>query len=177
MQSFSTTHCLAACIEKSVCMKTQDELYQKVRLTPRVPRGVLKSNPQYGPQDPQSQEARLSWELSCDSKSYGETCNITVDYRILGIPLSTVEQQDTNRENKVKKLIEKFESHKHEESFLQDLSQTQKINQFSKESQDLIADMKNTEIFELCENSSKQQCPDCSANWETSIVYCGCGRN
>ena len=32
----------AACIEKAVCMKTTDELYQKVRLTPRVPRVVLK---------------------------------------------------------------------------------------------------------------------------------------
>ena len=29
---------LAACIEKVACIKTQDELYQKVRLTPRVPR-------------------------------------------------------------------------------------------------------------------------------------------
>ena len=27
---------VAACIEKAVCMKTQDELYQKVRLTPKV---------------------------------------------------------------------------------------------------------------------------------------------
>ena len=32
----------------------------------------------------------------------------------------------------VKKLIEKFESHQHKESFLQDLSHTQKINKFSK---------------------------------------------
>ena len=64
---------------------------------------------------------------------------------------------------KVKKLIEKFENHKHKKPFLQDLSQTQKINKFSKESQDLIADLNNTEIFELCENSSKQQCPDCNA--------------
>ena len=39
-------------------MKTQDELYQKVRLTSRVPQVVLKSNSQYGPQDPQSQKAR-----------------------------------------------------------------------------------------------------------------------
>ena len=31
----------AVCIEKVVCMKTKDELYQKVRLTPRVPRVVL----------------------------------------------------------------------------------------------------------------------------------------
>ena len=68
---------LAACIEKAVCMKTQDDLHQKVRLTPRVPRFVLKSHSQYGPQDPQSQEARSSWEPSSDSKSYGEICNNT----------------------------------------------------------------------------------------------------
>ena len=32
------------------------------------------------------------------------------------------------RENNVKKLIEKFEKHQHKESYLKDLSQTQKIN-------------------------------------------------
>ena len=67
-----------------------------------------------------------------DSKSYGEICNNTVDYRISGILLSAVEQQDTTRENKVKRLIEKLENHQHKESFHQDLSQTQKINKFSK---------------------------------------------
>ena len=66
---------LAACIEKAVCMKTQDELYQRVRLTPRVPRVVLKSDSPHGLQDPQNQDARSSWEPSSDSKSYGEICN------------------------------------------------------------------------------------------------------
>ena len=167
----------AACIEKAVCTKTTDELHQKVRSTPRVPRVMLKANSQYGLQDPQKQDARSSWEPSSDSKSCGETCNNTVDHRIAGVPLSAVEQQNTTRENKVKRLIEKFENHKNEESFLQDLSQTQKINKFSKESQDLLADMNNTEIFELCENSSKQQCPDCNTYWEIGIIYCSCGRN
>ena len=74
--------------------------------------------------------------------------NNVVDYRIPDIPFSTVEQQDTNRQNKVKKLIEKFEIHQHKESFFQDLGQ-QKINKFSKGSQDLIADMNSAEIFEL----------------------------
>ena len=74
-----------------------------------MPPVVLKSNSQYGPQDPQSQEARSSWEPSSDSKSYGETCNNTVDHRISGVPLSAVEPQNTTRENKVKRLIEKFE--------------------------------------------------------------------
>ena len=85
-----------------------------------------------------------------------------MDYRILGVPLSAVEQQDTHRKDKFKKLIEKFENHRNKKSFLQDLKQTKEINEFSKESQDLIADMNNTEIFELCETSSEQQCPDCN---------------
>ena len=100
-----------------------------------------------------------------------------MDHRISGVPLSAVEPQNTIRENKVKRLIEKFENHKHEESFIQVLSQTKKINKFSEESQDLIADLNNTEIFEFCENSSKQQCPDCNAYWERGIIYCSCGRS
>ena len=55
IQWFSTTLLLAACIEKAVCMKTLEELYQKIRLIPRVPRVVLKSNSQYGQQDLRSQ--------------------------------------------------------------------------------------------------------------------------
>ena len=100
-----------------------------------------------------------------------------MDYRVLGIPLSTVEQQDAKRENMVKTLIEKFEKHQRKESYIKDLSQTQKINKFSKKSQQLIADMKNTEIFELCENSSKQQCLECNTYWEIGIIYFSCGRN
>ena len=96
-----------------------------------------------------------------------------MDYRIPGMPPSAVEQQDKNRKDKVKKLIEKFEN---QDSFLQDLKQTKEINKFSEKSQELIADMNNTEIFELCETSSKQQFPDCNLYWEACIVYGICGR-
>ena len=102
-----------------------------------------------------------------------ETWNNAVDYRIPGIPLSTVEQQETHRKDKVKQLIEKFLNHPNQESFLQDFKQTKEINELSKESQDLIADMNNTEICGLCDTSSKQQCPDCNTRWE---VGCNCGR-
>ena len=118
----------AICIEKALCVKTQEELYQKVRLTPRLPRVVLKVNSHSGQQDLRSQDARSSWDPPNESKSYGETWNNAVDYRIPGIHLLTFEQQDTTRENNCKKLIEKFENNQHKESFLQDLSQTQKIN-------------------------------------------------
>ena len=46
----------------------------------------------------------------------------TLDYRISGVPLSAVEQQDTTRDNNVEQLIEKFENHMHKEPFLPDLS-------------------------------------------------------
>ena len=118
MQSFSKTHYLQLALRKRNLRTTQEELYQKVRLTPRASPVVLKSNSQYGPQDPQSQEARSFWQPSSDSKSYGETCKNTVDHRISGVPLSAGEPQNTIRENKVKRLIEKFEIHKHEESFI-----------------------------------------------------------
>ena len=154
---------LAACIEKAVCMKTTEELYQKVRLTPRVSRVVLKSNSQDGVQDPHNQDARSSWEPSSDSNSYGETCNNAV---VLQNSWSTFCSR-----------AEKFENHKNKESFIQDLRQTEKINKFSKEPQDLIGDMNNTEIFELCENSSKQQCPECNTYWEIRFIYCSCSRN
>ena len=50
----------------------------KGSLSPTVPRVVLKSSSQYGQQDPQSQDARSSWEPSNDSKSFRETWNNTV---------------------------------------------------------------------------------------------------
>ena len=54
----------------------------------------------------------------------------------------------------VAKLIEKFESDKYKEQFLQDMSQTQKINRFSVASEKLLKDMNQTEIFELCDVGS-----------------------
>ena len=45
-------------------------------------------------------------------------------------------------------------------------------HKFSEKSQKLIANVNNTEIFELCETSSKKQCPDCNLHWEIGIIYC-----
>ena len=73
-----------------------------------------------------------------------------------------------NRRETVKKLIQQFEN----QSFLQDLKKTEKIHTFSEK----ITDMCNTEMFELCETSSKKQCPDCALYWEIGIVYSPCGR-
>ena len=119
----------------------------EVRLTPRVHRVVLTSTSQIGPEDQREQDAITSCDQPSGSKMPWATGSNTVDYRILGVPLSAIEQQDTNRKDKVKKLIEKFEIHPNKEPFLQDFKQTKEINEFSKKSHDLIADMNNTEIL------------------------------
>ena len=157
-------------------MKFKDQLYQResVILRPRV---VLKANAQCGSQDLLVQEARSSWESQQDAESYGETRSNTADYRIPGISISTVKLQDARRQNKVTKLIEMFEKHEHKEQCLKDMSQKQEINKFSEESQQLLADMNQTEIFELCENSAKHQCLDCNTFSEIGILHCSCGRN
>ena len=46
-------------IEKAVCMKTEEQLYQRESARPRV---VLRTNSQCGSQDLPRQEARSSWE-------------------------------------------------------------------------------------------------------------------
>ena len=59
-----------------------------------------------------------------------------------------------------------FEKHQHKEQFPKDMSQKQDINMFSEESQKLLEGGNHTEIFELCEISSKHQCLDCNAFME-----------
>ena len=124
----------AGCIEKAVCMKTKEELFHKVNQSPRLPRVLLKPNSQRGQQDQPDQEARKNSDHQSVSGIYGESRSGNVDCRIPDIPHSTVQQQDTNRRETVKKLIQQFENHPNKEFFLQDLNKNEEINTFSEKS-------------------------------------------
>ena len=191
MQSlfFNTLH--AICIEKVVYMETGVELYCKVYQSPRIPRVVLTPNSQYGRQDPPNLDARKSTDQQSEQSvcretcrslledtrrkhpgesqlwRYRETCRGNVDYRIPGIPHSTVLKEDANRKDTVKRLIQQFENHPKRNSLLQDLNKTEEVNPFSEKSKELITDMGKTEIFELCETSSEIQCPNCALYWRS----------
>ena len=89
----------AVCIEKLVCMKTKDEVYQKVRLTPRVPRVLLKPNSQIGLQD---QEHLMT--NPADQRAPGRPGTTPWVTEFLAYLFSAVEQQDTNRKDKVNKV-------------------------------------------------------------------------
>ena len=49
------------------------------------------------------------------------------------------------------------------------------IHPFSEKSKESIRCMGDTEYFEMCEITSKDQCQDCLLYWEIGIVYCTCG--
>ena len=141
-------------------MKTKYQHYQResVILRPRV---VLKDNSQSGSQDlfVQDEQAHLG--------------NRNKMRRATEKP----ELQDARRQNNVTKLMEMFEKHQHKEQFFEDMSQKQEINKFGEESQKLLADMNQTEIFEFCETSAKHQCLDCNAFSEIGIIHCSRGRH
>ena len=62
----------AICFEKAVCMKTKEELFHKVCLTPRLPRVVIKANSYGGQQDLQEQDARISGTAQADHRAAGK---------------------------------------------------------------------------------------------------------
>ena len=75
-------------------------------LSPKIATGVvLKPNSHSGQQEQREQDARTSCDQPSGSKSSGEIWNNAVDYRIPGILLSTVEQQDTNRKDRPKRWL------------------------------------------------------------------------
>ena len=95
-----------------------------------------------------------------------ETCRGNVDYRIPGIPHSTVQKEDPNCKEIVKRLIQQLENHPNRDSSTGDLNKTEEFNPFSEKSKELITSMGNTEYFELCETSSKTHCLGCALYWE-----------
>ena len=76
----------------------------------------------------------------CTAKKQDHLGTHKAIHRLTGKPVAT--SWITEFFDKVKKLIEKFEKHQRKEYFFKDLSQSQKINKFSKESKDLLADIK-----------------------------------
>ena len=89
---------------------------------------------------------------------FEETRSGNIDFRIQGLPHSTVLKEEYDRREMVRKLIHQFDTHPNRGSLMEDFNKTEEFNQFSEKSMELIGSMSNTEYFELCEISSKIQC-------------------
>ena len=123
----SLQHTTCDLCEKAVCMKTNEEQNYRVCQPERFPCTMLKQNSQSGPQDQLDQEARTSSAHQSASGSCVKPAAATSTTEYQAYLILTVQQQDTNRRETVKKLTQQFENHPHKESFLQDLNKTEEI--------------------------------------------------
>ena len=155
-------------IEKVVCMKSREELYNKVHPSPRLPpKSVLKPNLCHGRQDSYNFEARTSVDhQSKEREAHGETRGDSNSYR---------RTEEFVRRETVKQMIHQFETHPNRESLMADSEKNPKLNPFSEKSKEFIRCMGKTEYFEMCEITSEVHCQDCLLFWEIGIVCCTCG--
>ena len=120
-----------------VYMKTGEELYSKVFESPRLPRTtVLTPNLHHGRQDLSERKARTSADhQSKRIEGYEETRRAKFEetrsgkkhFRIQGLPHSTVQKEDYDRREMVKKLIHQFATHPNRDSLMEDLNRTEEI--------------------------------------------------
>ena len=73
-----------------------------------------------------------------------------------------------------KSLYNGSEGHPHRAALHADLKQNDVYNPFSKDSKEMIRELGNVELFELCETTPKVQCSQCRLHWNQGIVYCIC---
>ena len=109
-----------------------------------------------------------------DNLSHEQTVlnEVNMDFRIPGLPHSVVKHAQSTS---VRELIQKIENHPDRHALQQDLRQNQAYNPFSPESEKMIQEVGNIELFELLETDTKTQCKACLSYWSEGIVYCTCG--
>ena len=102
MRSSSMTHCLQSSLRKRYAWKLSIS-FKKEKAQDDILFSEQIRNVDY----------KTSWETQSDAQSFRENgCNV-VDKRVPGISLSTVQQQDEQRQHSVAKLIEMSEAHHH----------------------------------------------------------------
>ena len=110
--------------------------------------------------------------LDTDNEFLRERIEEDMDFKIPGLPHSTVKQlQSAN----VRELIQKIENHPNRHALQRDLQQSQSFNPFSQESKQMIHEVGNIELCELLDTERKTQCKVCLSYWDIGIVYCTCG--
>ena len=92
-----------------------------------------------------------------------------IDFRVPGLSHAVVKEAEHLR---VQELVKKIENHPHREALHADLQQNNVYNPFSKNSKEMIRELGNVELFELCETIPEVQCSHCLLSWNQGIVYC-----
>ena len=98
---------------------------------------------------------------------------IYIDFRVPGLSHAAVKEADNFR---VQELVNQIESHLHREAFQADLQQNNAYNPISNNSKEMIRELCNVELFELCETIPKVQSSQCLLYWNQGIICCTCGQ-
>ena len=78
-----------------------------------------------------------------------------IDFRVPGLSHSVVKEAEHIR---VQELVQRIENHPHRAALQADLQQNNVHNPFSENSKEMIRELGNVELFELCETTPKVQC-------------------
>ena len=101
--------------------------------------------------------------LNTDNELIRERIERDIDFKIPGLPHSTVKQLQSAS---VRELIQKIENHPNRHALQRDLQQSQSFNTFSQESKQMIHDVGNIELCELLDMERKTQCKVCLSYWD-----------
>ena len=126
-------------------------------------------------------QAISEWKRLVEEKEFGtvECCDRSdvlesVDLeRGWGLSHSVVKEGEHLR---VRELVKWIETHPHRAALHADLKQYNVYTPFSKDSKEMIRELCNVELFELCETTPEVQCSHCLLCWNQGIVYCTCGQ-
>ena len=111
--------------------------------------------------------------LNTDNEFIRERIEEDMDFKIPGLPHSTVKQLQSAS---VRELIQKIENHPNRHALFNDTNQqSQSFNPFSQESKQMIHEVGNIELCELLDMEPKTQCKVCLSYWDIGIVHCTCG--
>ena len=98
---------------------------------------------------------------------------LDIDFRVPGLSNAVVKEAEHLR---VQELVQRIENHPRRAALQADLQQNNVYNPFSNNSKEMIRELGNVELFELCETTPKLQCSQCLLYWNQGIVYCTCGQ-
>ena len=90
-----------------------------------------------------------------------------IDFRVPGLSHAVVKEAEHLR---VQELVKKYRKSSSSSS-----TSELRLHSFNKDSKEMIRELGNVELFELCETTPLVQCSHCLLDWNQGIVYCTCG--
>ena len=148
--------------------------------TPSIERNMMKSQTQqvrgnpYVDTNPQNVACWHLNMLKNDQTGTGRPVLVDqkeqheIDFRVPGLSHAVVKEAEHLRDQE---LVHRIENHPHREALHALLQQNNVYNPFSKNSKDMIRELGNVVLFELCETTPKVQCSQCLLYWNQGIVY------